>query len=436
MNESPHEIFFRREDLDGIEVERLRVSLTERVEDEGEVIMGEALDWDGEEEEEAAIPRNPISIDGSSPSPSPPTPPVDVEQIVVDDEHIKCSPISFPQPPVEPNFIATKVNQAQLPSSSPGFIYPTASCPSSPQTTGTNSPEPILDLPQLESIALTSPIVPASDPLSKKTIRSVQPLTDHSRAVVNSWSTSNALSTFLASRNHTRQIAAPPVRQVPPTEPAIYKPPQRTETRIRPDLPFVTPKFLSSFNPPPSSPTPVRIIASSELIQLPLLYQSLLAHGIILIDRPERPFNIPQPHLVLDGTTSIYFFKLIKIVNSTARSSLLGKIKDLSRGHDRILLILSENDTPVGSTMKAYAFTKPVVESLSLLAKGLEEFREGCEVEVVFSESSMDAARLARGFIDHFRGEVVDEMGMWDDRAWITDGPSEVRRIEPCRSNY
>lgn len=371
-----------------------------------------------------ANPRNQSSSD-ATPAPSPPTSANAVPHSYSAQQPVPLPSPSVPPPPqLEPNPIPVDSNVV-LPSSSPGFIYPTVSALYSPESTHPDASESMeVDFPRVDITddTFTSPVADPPGPLTRRKLESTLLCPS-----VTPWSTSTALSTFLSSRNHARLSLPPPIVRAPPPVSTIsrYQPP--TETRVQPDIPFVPPKFLSSAFPPSDSSS-IRVIASHELIQLPLLYQSLLGAGIIPVDRPERPFSIPQPHLILDGKSCIHFCKLIRIVNTAQRDSLLERLRALSRGYDSILLILQEND---GTGLKPYPFTKPVVEALGLLAVGLEGVEKECTVEVAFSESSEDSARLSRGFAEYLRAESMNEM--WDERGWITDDPSKVRRISIFR---
>lgn len=270
-------------------------------------------------------------------------------------------------------------------------------------------------------------------------------------ATGSTWSIASALDRFLKARGVTV-----------PSGVGDERPARRADESARHELPVAPPQRSSpppgaiSFTTPPflvdprfshSESDPIRVVGFDAIFQMRSHFLALQEHGILPVHRPSRfaasSSEMFEPHLIVHPSAAVLFIKLASIIgnavpsNSTNSSSsrsepLFTTIQRLAERFDRLVVILEEQQTRVGS-VKSYSFTPPVLAALDQLATALSQYRDGQHsIELALSKGAGHSADITRRFVEWQRGreatkEDLPVLDLWDERTWLPDDPTEVR---------
>ncbi|GAA5901295.1 hypothetical protein JCM8208_002328 [Rhodotorula glutinis] len=366
---------------------------------------------------------------------------------------LALAPSTEHRPPVQSSSFEASLDSS---SSDFGFIFPSASSPSSPPREHADAVssfnERVADLVDMEAVETS--LAPASTARSAATSRG-EPVVRLEKAESNgpAWSNAAALDRFLAVRGRAalasterealaaRPTAAPVVQPSPPN--ARSSPPPGA-------IPFTLPPFLSSEVASSSAHREsVRVIAFDALHQMRTHLSALRRRSLFVIHRTSRfpldPHRTLEPHLIVDPRSAVLFLRLDALVSNVVRAdelvvgplkrpeSVMTTLARFATRFERLLVVLEESGQRIGG-VKRYGFTPPVLAALQQLASGLVELEGGRHgVEVALSKGAEHSATLVRRWVDYLREEdeaASKEEGLpvlelWGERAWLSDDPSQ-----------
>ncbi|GAA5906188.1 uncharacterized protein JCM6883_005471 [Sporobolomyces salmoneus] len=211
-------------------------------------------------------------------------------------------------------------------------------------------------------------------------------------------------------------------------------------------LPLPTPPFVSS--PLPPSPLPIlRVIVFDHLLQTRSLSSALEKLQFQLVHRPSRfppsRFTIQNPHLIMSGTSCVFYFKLIDLIGNAVRAdppdstkltrqeSIFSTLRRFSSLYNHVLVVFEEQQAfrRSSTSVKPYSYTPVVLEGLVRLAEALKSLSEDgqCQVHVVCSSGAESSAELTRRFAEFVKSEDEKEarpgIPAWGNRIWLPDDP-------------
>jgi hypothetical protein len=325
------------------------------------------------------------------------------------------------------------------------FIYPKSSSPEEgempqdDQKSTFDSPA-INSVPQEFDVCLDALVFTQSSKVGRTSSATMNP---EAVLATSSWTSSDALSRFLGTRGRkvsrkTSQLDLH-LPSAPTSTTDVPPPPQYLVPLLH--LPISTPAFLTDDSPEyQDSSRSYRIIATPALLQLRAHFEALTSQNIILVDHPPRytpqPHTTQEPHLIVNGTTAVLFHPLIRIVGNAVRpqvdgtvltrdESLWTTLERLSNTFDHLVVVLEEKDALTRST-RPFAYTPPVLNALSQLVLAADDHRRDgsiCEIEFAIARNLEDSARVVRRLLEYLK-QFSATRG--DDRAWLTDDPTEV----------
>lgn len=194
----------------------------------------------------------------------------------------------------------------------------------------------------------------------------------------------------------------------------------RDDTVVRSPATTVPPEDQASFQP-------VRCLASLRLLQNTSLMSRLSSAGFELVEVDEESEEggmITQPDLVLDSTTAVLFFKLLKLPGQEA--CLAESLQSFGNCYNDILLVFEMYMS--GKEEKPLNLTPPLSKSLAVLKDYLSSL--SCRLVVKYATCSAQAVDLSRDLVEERRKFLREgEYTSWDDRSWLSDQLSEVSSI-------
>lgn len=266
------------------------------------------------------------------------------------------------------------------------------------------------------------------------------------------WSMASALDQFLAARGAQLSTSVammrPAKQRKGSPQPETVTAPQQRSSPPPGAIPFTAPPFIAHSSHLRSTSDTIRIVGFDSIFQLRSHFLALQQNGILPVHRPSRfptsSNEIFEPHLIIHPSAAVLYIKLASLIGnavpsptqstSTRAEPIFTTLARLSERFDRLVVILEEQQTRVGS-VKSYSFTPPVLAALNQLATALSEYRDGQHgIELALSKGADQSAELTRRFVDWLRdkGDETEDLpvvNMWDERTWLRDDPTEVRNL-------
>ncbi|GAA6059319.1 hypothetical protein JCM10212_005899 [Sporobolomyces blumeae] len=197
--------------------------------------------------------------------------------------------------------------------------------------------------------------------------------------------------------------------------------PHLSEPSLSRSLPFETPPFLTDQPEHDSRPfdPPLRVVVFDELLQRRKLCSALQSSGFELVHRPSRFASsktiVQDPHLILDSTTCVLYFRLTDLLRSenaeshpTRPEPVSTTCERFSKEYDHVLVVLEEPPQAEGASLRPESFTRPIVEGMRRLdetLRGIAVGRDdaeggngepGARFSVVSSKGPEESAELTR----------------------------------------
>ncbi|KAK4331378.1 Proteophosphoglycan 5, partial [Rhodotorula toruloides] len=262
------------------------------------------------------------------------------------------------------------------------------------------------------------------------------------------WSMASALDQFLAARGAQLSTSVammrPAKQRKGSPQPETVTAPQQRSSPPPGAIPFTAPPFIAHSSHLRSTSDTIRIVGFHSIFQLRSHFLALQQNGILPVHRPSRfptsSNEIFEPHLIIHPSAAVLYIKLASLIGnavpsptqstSTRAEPIFTTLARLSERFDRLVVILEEQQTRVGS-VKSYSFTPPVLAALNQLATALSEYRDGQHgIELALSKGADQSAELTRRFVDWLRdkGDETEDLpvvNMWDGRTWLRDDPTE-----------